>query len=97
MMQHFVCFKFKDGTSPEAVQQHLDMFTELKDKIPQIVDYAGGPVVPGAAQKFDTAHNVVFASLDDLNIYLPHEAHQQFIEANKAIWDEVLVVDSEIQ
>ena len=58
MIQHFVCFRFKDSTSPEAVQQHLDMFAELKDKIPQIVDYSGGPVVPGEERKFDTAHNV---------------------------------------
>ena len=97
MIQHFVCFKFKEGTSPEAVQQHLGMFAELQDQIPQIVDYAGGPVVPGEERKFDTAHNVVFATLADLNLYQPHEAHQQFIAANKAIWDEVLVVDSEIQ
>jgi hypothetical protein len=100
MIQHLVCFKFKEDASAEAVQQHLDMFADLKDKISQIVDYAGGPVIPGEAgepRRFDTAHNVVFASLADLNIYLPHEAHQQFIAANKAIWEEVLVVDSEIQ
>lgn len=97
MIQHFVCFKFKEGASAEAIQQHLAMFAALKAKIPQIVDYAGGPTVSSEERKFDTAHNVIFASLDDLNIYQPHEAHQQFIEANKAIWDEVLVVDSEIQ
>jgi hypothetical protein len=97
MIQHFVCFKFKDGTSSEAAQQHLDMFAGLKAKIPQIVDYAGGPVVPGDKKQFDTAHNVIFKSLDDLAIYIDHADHQHFIEANKAVWENVLVVDSEIK
>ena len=97
IIQHFVCFKFKDGTSPEAAQQHLDLFAALKGKIPQIVDYAGGTVVPGDKKQFDTAHNVVFNSLEDLAIYIAHADHQHFIEVNKPIWETVLVVDSEIE
>ena len=98
MYQHFVCFKFKENTPAEAVQGHLDMFAALKDAIPQIVTYAGGVTFSGGegAEKFDTAHNVTYQTKEDIDIYFHHPAHQEFIEVNKAHWEDVLVVDSEI-
>jgi hypothetical protein len=98
MYQHFVCFKFIENTSDQAVQQHLEMFAALKDAIPQIVTYAGGLTFPGGegADQYDTAHNVVFQAKADLDIYFHHPAHLAFIEANKAHWEVVLVVDSQI-
>ena len=98
MYQHFVCFKFKENTSSDVIQQHLDMFSALKDAIPQIVSYAGGETFIGGegVEKFDTAHNVTFRTKDDIDIYIHHPAHQAFIEANKAHWEDVLVVDSKI-
>ena len=98
MYQHFVCFKFKENTPTEAIQQHLETFAALEDAIPQIVSYAGGTTFPDGegADKFDTAHNLIFRTKEDLNIYIPHPAHQVFIESNKTHWEDVLVVDSEI-
>jgi len=98
MYQHFVCFKFIENTPPEAVQQHMDMFAALKGAIPQIISYAGGLTFLGGegADKYDSAHNVIFQTKEDIDIYIHHPAHQAFIEANKDHWDDVLVVDSEI-
>jgi len=98
MYQHFVCFKFKENTPSTIIQRHLDMFAALKDAVPKIVTYAGGVTFSGgeSADKFDTAHNVTFQTKEDIDIYFHHPAHQAFIEANKADWEEVLVIDSEI-
>ena len=98
MYQRFVCFKFNENTPPEAIRQHLDMFAALKDTIPQIVSYIGGKSFPGGegTGRYDTAHYVTYATKEDIDTYFHHAAHQEFIEANKAYWEDVLVVDSEI-
>ncbi|MBN2305008.1 MAG: Dabb family protein [Anaerolineae bacterium] len=98
MFQRFVCFKFKDGTAPEAIRQHMAMFAALKDTIPQIVAYAGGMVLQNSSEPYpyDSAHYVTYATQVDIDVYFHHADHQAFIAANKAIWDQVLVVDSEI-
>lgn len=98
MYQRFVCFKFKPDTPPQAIQQHLDMFAALKDAIPQIVSYAGGRTFAGGEgqEKFDTAHYLTYRTREDIDIYFQHLAHQEFIEANKAHWENVLVLDSKI-
>ena len=95
MYQRFVCFKFKENTSSEAVKQHLEMFAALKDAIPQIVSCSSGKTFDGGAgeEKFDIAHYLTYKSQADIDIYFHHEAHQVFIEANKANWDNVLVVE----
>ena len=98
MYQRFVCFKFKEKTPSEAIQQHLEMFAALKKHIPQIVGYAGGKTFSSGegGNRFDTAHYVTYATRADIDIYFHHAAHQEFIEANKAHWEDVLVVDSQI-
>ena len=72
------------------------MFAALKDTIPQIVSYSSGKTFDGGAgeDKFDIVHYVTYKTKADIDIYFHHEMHQAFIEANKANWDNVLVVDS---
>jgi len=96
MIQHFVFFKFKPGTPQEALTQHMAMFAELEKTIPQITGYQAGRVTESVEQpkRYDTAHCVTFATPEDLAVYLPHPAHQAFIEANKQNWADVLVIDS---
>ena len=98
MYQRFVCFKFKDNTPADAIQQHLEMFAALKEAIPQILNYAGGrSFLDGeGSEKYDTAHYATYRTKSDIDIYFHHPAHQEFIEANKSNWVDVLVVDSEI-
>jgi hypothetical protein len=96
MIQHFVFFKFKKDTPQEAIDQHLSMFAALVNQIPQIAGYTAGLTVKGEQpQRFDTTHHVIFQTMSDLALYQPHPAHQAFIAANKAYWEEVWVIDSE--
>ena len=99
MIQRFVCFKFKENTPAELIEQHMEMFLALKTAIPQIVSYQGGLTYTGGEgkEKFDSAHYVTYNTKEDVDIYYHHEAHQQFIEKNKMNWADVLVIDSEIQ
>jgi hypothetical protein len=100
MYQRVVCFKFVSGATEESIQHHLDRFKQLKSLIPQIVSYSGGRVVASETHPslpYDTVHYVTFASLADIDLYFHHEAHQRFIEENKPIWDNVLVLDSLIE
>jgi hypothetical protein len=98
MYQRFVCFKFKEDTPPDNIQKHLEMFAALPGSIPQILTYNGGKVFDGGegTGKYDTAHYVTYATREDIDIYFHHLAQQDFIEANKANWEDVLVVDREI-
>lgn len=98
-IQRIVCFKFKPGTSEEAIRQHMQDFAGMKAAIPQIQEYRGGRTKPGDNNRppdFDTMHYLTYASMEDINLYLPHEAHQRFIERNREHWENVLVLNSEI-
>ena len=98
-IQRIVCFKFKEGTSESAIEQHMADFAGMKAFIPQIKEYRGGLTKPGDNNRppdYDTMHYMIFDSLEDIELYRPHEAHLRFIERNKASWEHVLVLNSEI-
>jgi hypothetical protein len=98
-IQRIVCFKFKPGVSAEAIRQHMQDFSAMKDAIPQILEYRGGRTKPGdnnSAPAFDAMHYLVYASMEDIDLYIPHEAHQRFIARNRDSWESVLVLNSEI-
>ncbi len=97
--QRIVCFKFKAGTSEEAIQQHMADFAAMQTGIPQIQEYRGGGTHPGDYNRppdYDTMHYMTFASLEDIDIYFNHPVHKHFIERNRSIWDNVLVLNSDI-
>jgi hypothetical protein len=97
-IQRIVCFKFKPGVSAEAIAQHMTDFAGMEDAIPQIRQYRGGETRPGDNNRppdFDAMHYMTFNSMEDIDLYIPHPAHQRFIERNKEIWENVLVLNSE--
>ncbi len=98
-IQRIVCFKFKAEASQQDKDKHMADFAALKAAIPQILTYSGGFALAGdvgAAPDYDTLHYLTFASMDDVDLYFHHEAHQQFIAANKNAWDGVFVLAAEL-
>lgn len=98
-IQRIVCFKFKQGTSPERIQQHMDDFAGMEPAIVQIKQYRGGLTKPGDNNQppdYDTMHYMIFDSLEEIEIYRVHEAHQNFIRCNRDCWEKVLVLNSEV-
>jgi hypothetical protein len=97
LYQRIVCFAFADGAAPEAIQKHMDDFAALAGAVPQIVSYRGGLTTAeadGAPSRYDSLHYLIFGSLPDIDTYFAHPAHQAFIEANQAIWADVLVLNA---
>ena len=98
-IQRIVCFKFKQGVSEEAIARHMTDFAAMQAAIPQIRDYRGGRTCPGdnnRAPDFDAMHYLIFDNMDDIEIYRPHPAHQNFISRNRESWEQVLVLNATI-
>lgn len=99
-IQRIVCFKFKAGTTPEAIEQHMRGFAGLKDSISYILSYQAGPTVSGdLSQKgeYDVMHHCTYRNEEEIKLYSVHPVHQRFIEQNKAIWEKVLVINSRLR
>ncbi|WP_146904175.1 Dabb family protein [Adhaeribacter aerolatus] len=99
-IQRIVCFKFKAGTTSEAIQQHMRGFANLKDSISYILSYQAGPTVLGdltEKPEYDVMHYCTYRNEDEIKLYSVHPVHQRFIKQNKAIWEKVLVINSQVR
>src|SRR5688572_12238942 len=79
---HVVALKFKDGASTEDVKKIEDAFRALKAKIPEITAYEGGANVSkeGKNKGFQHCSVLSFKSQKDLDTYVVHQAHQDFVK-----------------
>lgn len=95
MLRHVVLFRFKEGTSPEDIKKVEVAFAALPGQIPQIADFEWGTdvSVENLADGFTHCFFVSFRSEEDRAAYLPHPAHQKFVEIVKPHLDKPFVVD----
>jgi hypothetical protein len=95
MLRHVVLFKFKEGTSPADVKKVEDAFSKLPSQIKEIAGYEFGTnnSPENLNQGFTHCFFVSFKSEQDRSVYLPHPAHQAFVEVLKPHLDKVLVID----
>ena len=95
LLRHAVLFKFKDSSSPEDVKKVEGAFRALPSKIKQIKSFEWGlnNSPEGLNQGFTHCFFVTFKSEKDRAAYLPHPAHQAFVEVLKPHLDKVLVLD----
>lgn len=93
--RHFVMFKFQEQATEAQVQEIVEAFGALKNKVDSIVAYEHGTDVSpeNLSKGFTHCFLVTFASKKDLEAYLPHPAHQEFVSKLKPILDDVMVVD----
>jgi quinol monooxygenase YgiN len=93
--RHIVLFKFKDSASREQVAAIENAFRALPSQISSVQAFEWGTDVSpeGLADGFTHSFLVTFADRAALDIYLPHPAHQSFIELLKPQLEKVLVVD----
>ena len=99
MIQRIVCFKFKAGTTQEAIEQHMRGFRNLKDSIPYILSYRAGSTVKGdltEKPEYDVMHYCTYRNEEEIKLYSVHPVHQRFIQQNKANWEKVLVINSRV-
>ena len=95
MLRHAVLFKFKDGTAPANVKEIENAFRALPGKIPEIAAFEWGTnnSPEGLAQGFTHCFFVSFRDAKGRAAYLPHPAHQAFVDVLKPHLDKVLVID----
>jgi cbb3-type cytochrome oxidase subunit 3 len=98
--QQIVCFKFKEGTKSEAIEQHMREFAALKHEIPQIISYTSGKTlnsVSGSSSEYDVMHYLTFQSEADIETFKKNQKQQEFVKNNKASWDKVFTINSDIR
>ncbi len=95
MLRHAVLFKFKDDAPAEDVKKVENAFRALPSQIKEIKSFEWGKnnSPEGLDQGFTHCFFVTFSSEKDRETYLPHPAHQAFVEVLKPHLDKVLVLD----
>jgi len=99
MYLRVVCFKFQETTTEQDIQSHCQGLVAFKERVPQIVTYAGGrsieTVVDGKPQ-WGSLHYFTFSHMEDIETYVHHPAHLEFIERYKHLWKDVMVCNATI-
>jgi hypothetical protein len=95
VFRHVVLFKFKDGTTPEQIQQVVDAFRALPGKIDAIQGFEWGTDASTEmkAAGFTHCFFVTFRDEKGRDAYLPHPAHKEFGTIVRPVLDKVLVFD----
>lgn len=94
-LRHVVAFKFKPEVNVEQIQKVTEDFYALKEKVPQIIEFEGGPDLgfPEMNKYFTHSFMVTVKNEEDLAGYGSHPDHQAFSESVDPLLDEVMVVD----
>jgi hypothetical protein len=95
MIRHVVLLAFKDEATVERRAELAAAFAGLASRIAQVRSLEWGlDVSPeGLAKGFTHCFVVTFGCEADRDAYLPHPAHQAFVDALKPWLADVLVID----
>ena len=95
VLRHIVLFAFKPETTAAEVKAVEEGFASLPGKIPEIIGFEWGHdvSVEGKAAGFTHCFVVTFADEAGRDVYLPHPAHQAFVELVKQHRVQGLVFD----
>ncbi len=93
--RHVVLFKFKPEATADKVREIEKAFAELPQKIDTITGFEWGPSesVEGLNDGFTHCFLVTFKDKAGLEVYIPHEAHQEFVAKLKPLLEKALVFD----
>ncbi|MFN8440489.1 MAG: Dabb family protein [Caldilineaceae bacterium] len=94
-LRHVVLFKFKEHTPASAIQTIEAGFRGLGHELDIVRSFEWGinNSPEGLNQGFTHCFILTFASEADRNSYLPHPAHQQFVQLLQPHLEKALVVD----
>ena len=95
MLRHIVLFKFKPEAGEARVAELVRDFVALAEKIDVIraIEWGTNTSGEGLDQGFTHCFLLTFASEAERDVYLPHPAHQAFVERLGPWLERVLVVD----
>ena len=80
-IRHFVAFNFKEDTSDADIKHICDSFRKLRENIPFIRSFDGGPNISpeNLNMGFTWGFLLTFDNVVDRDNYLVHEAHKNFV------------------
>lgn len=95
VLRHVVLFRFKPGTTPEQIRGVEEAFAKLPSRIPTIIGYEWGTNVSPEShdQGYTHCFLVTFANAEGRDAYLPHPAHDEFVQILLPHLDEAHVID----
>lgn len=95
VLKHVVMYQFKDDQSKERVQEVVDAFSALPQKIDAIIGYEHGTNVSQEGKSEGLTHVFVVTFRDEAgrNAYLKHPAHDAYVEVVKDRREKVVVFD----
>lgn len=95
LLRHVVLFNFNDTAAEDTIRQIEQAFASLPGKIPEIYSFEWGTnnSPEGLDKGLTHCFFVTFLSEEDRAVYLPHPAHQEFVELIGPYVEDVTVVD----
>ena len=93
--RHVVMFQFKEEVTKTQVTEVENAFMALQGKIDTIVDIEFGTNVSPEELNDGLTHCflVTFKNKAGVEVYLPHAAHQKFVDLVKPRLEKVMVID----
>lgn len=95
MINHFVLFKFKSGTSAKHIDEFCTRMLELRQRIPEIRKLEIGADILQEKRSWDLLLMMQFSSIDALRRYQMHPAHTEVAEFNNPHLADVAAIDYE--
>ncbi|MBD2180501.1 Dabb family protein [Aerosakkonema funiforme] len=94
-VQHMVLFKFKPEVPSEKIDDIFTKLSELKNLVPGITYFAGGPYSSseGLNQGFTHGFLMTFDSVEARDNYLPHPLHENIKAEIIPCIDDLLTFD----
>ena len=94
-VKHVVSFKFKKEATTEQIKRVETAFAALKDAIPQIqsLDWGTNVSKENLDKGFTHMWILSFKSEADVQTYIDHKVHQDFVSLLKPILDDAFVLD----
>ncbi len=82
MLRHIVMFEFKPSATPGTVQNIVERFTDLKNRVPGIVEFEWGE--NNSPENLNRGHThcftLSFESTTARDAYLSHPVHEAFAQ-----------------
>jgi hypothetical protein len=94
-VKHVVSFKFKKEATPDQIKRVETAFAALKGAIPQIQSLEWGTNVSKENLDRGFTHMWVlsFKNEADVQTYIDHKVHQDFVSLLKPVLDDAFVLD----
>lgn len=93
MLKHVVFFKFKKDAPESGIVEVEKGLAELPGIIPQIREFQFGRDMVRSARSYDMALVSGFDSLETMQTYQVHPAHQAVVAKLKVLCESILAVD----